>query len=163
VTGFRRSHTVSRRDLARQARLEARSGVVDLELVQLRRELEAARPRTRADCARIPRPCLYALCRHHLAFDLTEAGGLKENFPGAELWDLAETCALDVAERGGLPLEAVGALMNITRERVRQVETPALRKLQRALEEDTWDSNTGSDRRSLRPAMLTSTGGGVAP
>ena len=40
-----------------------------------------------------------------------------------------ETCALDVADRGGTTLEEVGAIMNLTRERIRQVEVKGLAKL----------------------------------
>jgi hypothetical protein len=40
-----------------------------------------------------------------------------------------ETCALDIADRGGTTLEEVGAIMNLTRERIRQVEVKALAKL----------------------------------
>jgi DNA-directed RNA polymerase sigma subunit (sigma70/sigma32) len=43
---------------------------------------------------------------------------------------MTETCALDVADRGGITLEEVGEIMNLTRERVRQVETAGLAKLQ---------------------------------
>jgi len=39
---------------------------------------------------------------------------------------MVESCALDVAGWGGITLEEVGRLMNITRERVRQVEVHAL-------------------------------------
>ena len=42
---------------------------------------------------------------------------------------MTETCALDVADRGGITLEEVGEIMNLTRERVRQVETAGLAKL----------------------------------
>jgi DNA-directed RNA polymerase sigma subunit (sigma70/sigma32) len=48
---------------------------------------------------------------------------------------MGETCALDVADRGGITLEEVGAIMNLTRERIRQVETRGLLKL-RAIAED---------------------------
>jgi hypothetical protein len=41
-----------------------------------------------------------------------------------------ESCALDVADRGGTTLEDVGAIMNLTRERIRQLEVKALAKLQ---------------------------------
>jgi hypothetical protein len=42
---------------------------------------------------------------------------------------MSETCALDVADRGGTTLEEVGAIMNLTRERIRQVEVKGLAKL----------------------------------
>src|ERR1035438_5017031 len=43
---------------------------------------------------------------------------------------MAETCALDVADRRGTTLEEVGAIMNLTRERIRQVEVKGLAKLE---------------------------------
>ena len=43
--------------------------------------------------------------------------------------ELGESCALDVAERGGITLEEVGQIMNLTRERIRQVEVRGLEKL----------------------------------
>ena len=57
-------------------------------------------------------------------------GAIKLNFPDLEVWDLGESCALDVADRGGTTLEDVGAIMNLTRERIRQVEVKALAKLE---------------------------------
>ena len=56
-------------------------------------------------------------------------GSIKLNFPDKEIWEMEETCALDVADRGGITLEEVGAIMNLTRERIRQVETRGLLKL----------------------------------
>lgn len=87
------------------------------------------RPRTRGDCANGPRPCPYASCRHHLFVDTNRAGGLKLNFPDLDLAEMSDTCALDVADRGGASLEDVGALMNVTREAVRLIELRALRKV----------------------------------
>jgi hypothetical protein len=43
---------------------------------------------------------------------------------------MGESCALDVSDRGGTTLEDVGAIMNLTRERIRQVEVKALAKLE---------------------------------
>lgn len=43
---------------------------------------------------------------------------------------MAVSCALDIADSGGVRLEDVGALMNITRERARQIEVKALGKLE---------------------------------
>jgi hypothetical protein len=66
-------------------------------------------------------------CRHHLYLDVNpRTGSLKINFPHLEVGELPESCALDVAERGGLTLDGIGLLMNLTRERVRQMEHQAL-------------------------------------
>jgi hypothetical protein len=88
------------------------------------------RPRTRAECADGPRPCPYVSCKHHLYLDVSaRTGAIKLNFPDLEVWELTESCALDVADRGGTTLEETGAIMNLTRERIRQVEVQALAKL----------------------------------
>ena len=47
---------------------------------------------------------------------------------------MSETCALDVADRGGITLEEVGELVNLTRERIRQVEVLGLDKLRMSYE-----------------------------
>lgn len=41
------------------------------------------------------------------------------------------SCVLDVAALGGLTLEEVGDILGVTRERVRQIEHIALRKLKK--------------------------------
>src|SRR5207253_378847 len=88
------------------------------------------RPQTRAECRDMPRPCPWVACKHHLYLDVNpETGSIKINFPDLEPWELAHTCALDVAERGGITLEEVGEIMNLTRERIRQVEVRGLLKL----------------------------------
>ena len=92
--------------------------------------LEARRPRTRRDCVEGKRPCLFVSCKYNLYLDVNPVtGSIKFNFPGKEIWELDETCALDVAERGGITLEEIGELMNLTRERVRQLENDALEKV----------------------------------
>jgi len=106
-----------------------------------KRELEIGRllypendywkPRTRAECAGGPRPCPFVSCKHHLFVDVSaRTGAIKLNFPDLDVWDMNESCALDVADRGGTTLEDVGAIMNLTRERIRQVEVKALAKLE---------------------------------
>ena len=91
---------------------------------------EDARPRVRADCVDAPRPCPFVSCQHHLYLDVSaRTGAIKLNFPDLEVWNMTETCALDVADRGGTTLEEVGAIMNLTRERIRQVEVKGLAKL----------------------------------
>jgi hypothetical protein len=54
------------------------------------------------------------------------------NWDPSELHDMPETCALDVAERGGATLEEVGRLLRVTRERVRQIGNEASRKIRRS-------------------------------
>jgi hypothetical protein len=91
---------------------------------------EVERPQTRADCKDGPRPCPWVSCVHHLYLDVNPTtGAIKLNHPRLEVWDMKETCSLDVADRGPVTLEEVGELMNITRERTRQIELAALGKL----------------------------------
>jgi DNA-directed RNA polymerase sigma subunit (sigma70/sigma32) len=80
---------------------------------------------------------MFVSCKHHLFLDVNqETGSIKLNFPDKEVWELRETCALDVAERGGLTLEEVGEILNLTRERIRQVEAAGLQKLLLVSEKD---------------------------
>jgi DNA-directed RNA polymerase sigma subunit (sigma70/sigma32) len=64
-----------------------------------------------------------------LYLDVTESGSIKFNFPGLEPEDMIESCALDIADRGGTTLENVGEMTGLTRERIRQIETRALFRL----------------------------------
>lgn len=115
-----------------------------LSIRTMSRDLEAGRrlypetnyyrPRLRAECLDGPRPCPYVSCQHHLYLDVTESGSLKLNFPDVEVWDMQETCALDVADRGGATLEDVGDLLNLTRERTRQIEAKALSQVRESLQ-----------------------------
>lgn len=90
------------------------------------------RPQCRADCVDGPRPCPFIGCKHHLYLDVNPStGSIKFNFPGKELDEIGETCALDVADRGGVTLEEVGQIMNVTRERIRQMEARGLLRLKR--------------------------------
>ena len=88
------------------------------------------RPKTRAECIDGPRPCPFVSCKHHLYLDVKEdTNSIKLNFPHLDVWEMLHSCALDVAELGGLTLEDVGRIMNLTRERIRQVEVVGIEKL----------------------------------
>ena len=101
---------------------------------------DVPRPVTRSDCVDGPRPCPWSSCKHHLYLDVNpETGSIKLNFPDLEPWELKETCALDVADRRGHTLDEVGEVMNLTRERVRQVEVKALLQVRCNYEEKTND------------------------
>jgi hypothetical protein len=95
------------------------------------------RPKTRAECKDGPRPCPYVGCKYHLFLDVNPtSGAIKLNFPDLEVWEMGESCALDVAEHGGTTLEDVGEITNLTRERIRQLEVKALAKLEQIREMD---------------------------
>lgn len=124
----RRPKTLSPRRLRRErAALGPEPGGVRRDPLAI---VDAARPSTRAQCRDGPRPCLFVSCRFHLYLDVNElTGAMKLNFPHLQPWELAESCALDIAERGGMSLEELGALLNVTRERARQIEITAIGKL----------------------------------
>jgi hypothetical protein len=107
---------------------------------QSKRELEELRtkypgpktglPTSRGECEGHEGPCPLVSCRWNLYLDVNPRNGnIKLNFPDKEVWELRQTCALDVADRNGVTLEELGALVNLTRERVRQLETQALASL----------------------------------
>ncbi len=95
------------------------------------------KPQSRAECAGVPRPCPFVSCRHHLYLDVSSrTGAIKLNFPDLEVDELPAdaSCALDVADLNGVTLERTGEIMNLTRERIRQLEVKALAKLEAAKE-----------------------------
>ena len=66
-----------------------------------------------------------------LAVSWTGAGAPAAGYPvWLEVWEMRVSCALDIADHGGMRLEDVGELMNVTRERARQIEIQALAKLE---------------------------------
>jgi len=116
-----RSKTIAMKRLTRE---ELRVGAAMYPPVDI------PRPTSREECRGEMRPCPWVACKHHLYLDINpETGSIKINFPDLEPWELKHTCALDVAERGGITLEEVGEIMNLTRERIRQVEVRGLLKL----------------------------------
>ena len=119
-----RSKTIAMKRLTRE---ELRIGAL------LYPPVDIPRPRTRAECSGDARPCPFVSCKHHLYLDVNpQTGSIKLNFPDLEVWEMSETCSLDVADRGGITLEEVGEIMNLTRERIRQVEVRGLLQLKMA-------------------------------
>lgn len=120
----RRGKTLSMRRLSKRA------------MEREAREFPDTGERAPADRTQCPteRPCGYVSCSAHLALDINEDNGnIKVNFPGEDgepdLDAMPETCLFDVIERGGATMEDVGAVIGITRERVRQLEDIALAKV----------------------------------
>ena len=89
------------------------------------------RPTTRADCARVQRPCCFVACRYNLFLDTLPEGGIHftKTDDVLEIAGMGHSCALDVADLGPHSLDDIGELEGLTRERVRQIEFGALAKL----------------------------------
>lgn len=114
---------------------EAPKNITRQDLAEYQAELDALgpfempdRPRTRAECP-TERPCPWVSCRYHLYLDITDAGSIKYNFPDLEPEELPHSCALDAADLGPHTLDAIGEKTNVTRGRIRQLETRALQLL----------------------------------
>lgn len=117
-------------------------------------------PATRAECVDGPRPCPRVSCRHHLYLDVhPRTGAIKLNFPDLEVEQMAESCSLDLAEQGPLPLRVVGAALNLTRERIRRLEGDAAKRLLDLADEEGIDLEELLDGREVsalhdrQPAM----------
>jgi hypothetical protein len=74
------------------------------------------------------RPCVFIACKHALYLDISETGSIIFNFPHLEPGQMPvkQSCSLDLADRGGMTLEEIAVVTNLTRERIRQVEVKAL-------------------------------------
>ena len=115
-------------------------------------------PRTRAECVDGPRPCPHVRCRYHLALEVGGDGAIRSGYGAtrkggsvhpktrrpyavdyqiealsdqlAERLDSgAPTCALDLADEGEQTLDAIGQILGLSREAVRQTIESARRKL----------------------------------
>jgi len=93
-------------------------------------------PQDRTDCLDGIRPCPYVTCRFNLYLDVTPGGSILLNYPGLEVWEVENgLCALDHAAEGKMNLGEIGRRFNLTRERIRQIETIAKGKLRDNLDE----------------------------
>ena len=140
-----------------QQRQRARVAVFEAEAEAASFIEQFERPRTRGDClpggCNEQRPCPWAGCAHHLYLDADPVTGqLKLNAPDLELDQMAETCSLDVAERDdGCTLEEVGEIMNLTRERIRQIEVSGLIKIKVGLRQLAEGIRIARPMRKLTP------------
>jgi len=108
------------------------------------------RPTTRGACEGGARPCVLVGCRYNTYLEPPaphSGGAIRLNHGNVEPGNRppADSCALDVAveqhdtrleAHGGASLERVGQVLGVVRERVRQVEEAALKKLVKKLPPD---------------------------
>ena len=90
----------------------------------------AERPQTRGECLKggsnEERPCPWITCKWHLYVEFSDHG--REEIDVATM---KHSCLLDIADDGGMTLEEIGEMMKLTRERIRQIEAVALKKLEK--------------------------------
>lgn len=105
-----------------------------IQTLQLARdwELRGGTPRTRGDCASVPRPCPYISCRHHLWLRLKQEqpGNPQAGKQGDTTFrpSTMQSCSLDVADRGA-SFEEIGELLGMDSTRARQIAQAGLEKL----------------------------------
>jgi len=108
---------------------------------------DVKRPRDYQECLtgiNAARPCPFVGCRHHLALDVNpRSGKIKIIRPDVPVWEMEESCSLDVANRGPITLELTGQLLNVTRERVRQLEETTIEYFRRKMM--TWGVSEDED------------------
>lgn len=93
---------------------------------------ELERPKKYSDCAAVGlgspgRPCPYASCEHHAMFTIVD-GEYRLTYDTDEIDEMPFTC---FAYESAIPLtlESIGERLNISKERVRQIQNEALAKL----------------------------------
>jgi hypothetical protein len=84
------------------------------------------RKATDGACMDFEEPCQELQCRYHIHSDARES-------QIASIPTQPVTCSLKLAGRGGMTLEEIGGALGITRERVRQIEHRAVRRMDRLL------------------------------
>ena len=84
------------------------------------------RPRTRGECADVPRPCPFVSCRHHLYLDIDRLGRLVLN-TDKEPDEMGRSCSLDVADAGGdLTRQEAGDILGVTSQAIEHIERDAM-------------------------------------
>lgn len=94
--------------------------------------ISKTRPKNRSECADGPRPCYWVGCKYHIIHDIKNALWVLNVETLIE--KLPETCTLDVADMGHHTLGEIGDLLNVSRERIRQIESNAFKKITKRVE-----------------------------
>lgn len=97
------------------------------------REAYPCRPTNRIQCVHSQRPCVFVSCRYNMFLDVMKK---RIKLYGDDPIEMEHSCALDLAdEYGGMKLEEIAVHFGLSRERVRQIQDNALRKIMRFIED----------------------------
>ncbi len=126
------AYTSGPRELARENKAGAK------ERGTSKHKIGDGKPETWGGCKAqglgITKPCGYISCGHHLAIDVNENNGaVKYNFPGVDVADMPETCALAAVEKHGIQdMARVGDALGVVREAISQTSKRAIAKIGKA-------------------------------
>jgi hypothetical protein len=108
---------------------------------------------TRGACRKLQGPCPHSVCRFNLTSERRDNRGAKP--AQLHLPVVRETCALEAADQGGMTLEEIASRLSLTRERVRQIELGALKKLWAKLGADEVERQDRTPAHAFRrPARI---------
>jgi hypothetical protein len=108
---------------------------------------------TRGACRKLQGPCPHTVCRFNLTSERRDNRGAKPAH--MHLPVVHESCALEAADQGGMTLEEIASRLSLTRERVRQIELGALKKLWAKLGADEVEREAREPARAFRrPARI---------
>lgn len=87
------------------------------------------RPKYRGECP-VERPCPFVGCRYHTYLDFDEeSGSMKINFANYDPMDMRISCSLDIADMGGTSSGTIAQQLNLSPERIRQIERAVMERL----------------------------------
>ncbi len=127
------------------------------------------RPKTRGECADMPRPCPFLSCRYHLAHQRVaphHGSGLDDDEAVDLIVGASETCTLDIADKDGVEQEEIAAALGVTRQaiaamviRARDRYKPDAQRLADLALEDVYasegDCSVGAAPKGMRSLWLT--------
>ena len=79
------------------------------------------RPRKRSQCVNGVRPCPWVSCRYHMIWMANRVDYLSDEQVMDKILNMPETCVLDVADKSGLTLRELAAILGVSRSRVCQL------------------------------------------
>ncbi len=110
------------------------------------------------------RPCPWAACRFHLGITTNKSGSIRIDHGHLDFDKLADTCAIDVAQRGRATQEEVGHQVGISTDWVRATERDMRQRMTRkarAVSSD-WSAPDKDGRETCRRCDGTGEDGPIA-